>query len=98
MLTKCANTNCPTPLRYLRHGKIFRLGSDCAADLRVEKSSAGPAPVEHFWLCGNCCQTFTLIRDRFLGVLVVPKEMALAGHYVDLRTEHYLDLRTERAA
>jgi hypothetical protein len=98
MLTKCANTTCPTPLRYLRHGKIFRLGSDCAADLRVEKSSAGPAPVEHFWLCGNCCQTFTLIRDRFLGVLVVPKEMALPGkteHSVDLRN---VDLRTERAA
>jgi hypothetical protein len=77
MLTKCANTNCSRPLHYLRHGKIFRLGSDRAADLRVEKIPAGPAPVEHFWLCGHCCQRFTLIRDPFRGVVVVPKKVAL---------------------
>ncbi len=69
MLTKCVNPACPKPLRYLRDGRIFH----------VER--AGPLPdggkqshnVEHFWLCGDCCQTMTVLFDPESGVQVVPR-------------------------
>jgi hypothetical protein len=77
MLDKCANADCAARLHYLRQGRIFRLGSDCAADLRVEKPTAGSEPVQYFWLCANCCRTFTLAWDSHLGVRVVPKRADL---------------------
>lgn len=61
MLDKCANPRCTVRLHRLRGGRIFRLGSDRAADLRVSKTFA--PGVEYFWLCDHCCRTYTLVVD-----------------------------------
>ncbi len=48
MLSKCANPECSAPFDY-RHGRLFRL-----------PVSLNHASVQHFWLCENCAETFTL--------------------------------------
>ena len=72
MISKCANPECAVPLRYLRHGRIFRFD---IPSLSFEMSgNLGRAKiirkVSHFWLCGHCCQTMTLIFDPVYGAVV----------------------------
>jgi len=75
MLSKCANPGCSAELRYLRGGRIFRLGRDCAADFRVGAEELTRIPVEHFWLCAICCKWLTLSYDSSRNaVLVRPKD------------------------
>jgi hypothetical protein len=74
MITKCANPECSAPFRYLRDGKVFRVDVD-------EQDNAAPDPlgaekrwhrVEHFWLCGKCAVTMTLVSEKGKGVTAVP--------------------------
>ena len=66
MVSKCANPGCSAPFHYLREGKVFRLQVEGAP-------TPGPqllhpvrpvARVEHFWLCGACASTLTLLVDQ----------------------------------
>jgi hypothetical protein len=81
MVSNCANPNCAKPLHYLREGRIFVF--DVAA--------AGSAPggkrlrrIEHYWLCGECSQTMTVVSSTE-GVRVVARprtrRVAEAGMY-----------------
>lgn len=78
MLSKCANPTCSTPLVYLREGKIFMMEQSPKPEVRPD----GPVlmkpgnRVEHFWLCGPCSSEMTIIYDRQMGVVVVPKPRA----------------------
>lgn len=69
MLDKCVNPECSRPFHYLRDGRVFH----------VERGSAPPATgkqshnVEHFWLCGDCCQRMTVRFDADRGVRVAPR-------------------------
>ena len=74
MISKCANPECSTPFRYLRDGKLFRVDCD-------ELNGAPPIPndsdklwhrVEHFWLCGRCAASMTLIAEKGRGISAVP--------------------------
>lgn len=72
MISKCANPDCSVPLRYLRHGRIFRfdvpsLSFEAIGSAWRAKMSR---KVAHFWLCGHCCQTMTLIFDPVIGAKV----------------------------
>jgi hypothetical protein len=74
MVTKCANPQCSTPFRYLRDGKVFRIDVD-----EPENTVADPRGlekpwhrVEHFWLCGKCALTMTLVSEKGRGVTAVP--------------------------
>ncbi len=69
MLAKCVNPDCSKPLRYLRDGKIFHI--DRAAS--VPEAGKQSHNVEHFWLCGDCCQEMTVRFDPQAGVQVVPR-------------------------
>jgi hypothetical protein len=57
VVDKCVNPDCSKPFRYLRGGRLFRfeMPPGRAAD-RNE--------VEHFWLCPECCNAFTLKLRR----------------------------------
>lgn len=66
MVSKCANPGCPAPFHYLREGKVFRI--------QVE-----PARVEHFWLCGPCASTMTLVVENG-KVVTVPREHGQFQH------------------
>ena len=72
MLSKCANPECSTTLHYLREGKVFKMERD--ARLQGDESlRKQPKSVEHFWLCGPCSESWTLIYDREFGIRVAAK-------------------------
>ncbi len=67
MISKCANPACSVPFHYMREGRLFRMEFDS------DSHGAGPALVgslkprrriEHFWLCGACSATLTLVMNR----------------------------------
>lgn len=53
MRTKCVNPACSTPFRYLR-GKVIRVSL-------AMKAKSGHHPIEHFWLCGPCSESYKLV-------------------------------------
>jgi len=63
MIAKCANPVCSTPFHYLRDGKIFRMELDGAPEGPASKGKS-PHKIEHFWLCGSCSVTLTLISNK----------------------------------
>ena len=76
MLSKCANPSCSTPLVYLREGKIFMMEAAPSGKKAAQSIVIRPKPVnrvEHFWLCGPCSSSMTLVFDREQGVQVVEK-------------------------
>ena len=70
MLSKCANPDCTTTLHYLREGKVFKIESDTPFLVGEKKPMRR---VEHFWLCGPCSGTMTLINDPDYGIQLVRK-------------------------
>jgi hypothetical protein len=94
MVSKCANPACSTPFHYLREGKIFRVEVEATPQLSsqdktgVSNGNKNPFLVsvrkpmlklEHFWLCGPCAQSMSLLFDKEAGVSVVPKVRARAA-------------------
>jgi hypothetical protein len=77
MLSKCANPTCTTTLHYLREGKVFKVESDADLLLVNGQSKKAPRRIEHFWLCGPCSETLTLVTHEGRGVQVVRKPMIL---------------------
>jgi hypothetical protein len=67
MVTKCANPTCSIPLRYLRDGRLFQFEVRSRGESRRLSRQ-----VAHFWLCGNCSSSLTLVFDPASGVRVVP--------------------------
>jgi hypothetical protein len=77
MITKCANPVCSTPFHYMRDGKIFRMEFNPEPQLVRSDAAGDPRPirrVEHFWLCGSCAATMTLIVNQDGKVSPVPIE------------------------
>ncbi len=69
MLAKCVNPACSKPLHYLRDGRIFHIERNPP----LAESGKQSHNVEHFWLCGDCCQSMTVLFDPQRGVQVVPR-------------------------
>lgn len=68
MVNFCANPDCGKPLHYLREGRVFVF--------RMKEgggSEGGPHPLEHFWLCGACAQSKTLMQDTSGAVTTVAR-------------------------
>jgi hypothetical protein len=63
------------PLRYLREGRIY------VFDLPDFRSTNGvfSRHLEHFWLCGTCCQHFSLEQAGDRAVRIVAKAPEAAG-------------------
>ena len=65
MISRCANPAC---LAEFDHGKgqLFRFPK------RAKDRPANTHSVQHFWLCDNCCKSYSLeyIEDR--GVALKP--------------------------
>ena len=93
MVSKCANPACSTPFHYLREGKIFRVEIEvtppASTEETIEFSNGSKTPflvgsrkpmrkLEHFWLCGTCAQTMSLLFDKDNGITVLPKQRARA--------------------
>jgi len=50
MIAECFNPACRRQLHYLREGCV----------VRVVKNAGSDVGIEHFWLCGDCCQSYSL--------------------------------------
>jgi hypothetical protein len=68
MVNVCANPDCGKPLHYLREGKIFvfQIPNPGASD-------EIPRHLEHFWLCGDCSGSRTLVQDSTGAVRSIRK-------------------------
>jgi hypothetical protein len=73
MISKCANPECSAPFRYLRDGKLFRVnwGLLESASAAQNDSDKPWHRLEHFWLCGRCAATMTLVAEKGKGVVAV---------------------------
>ena len=67
MVTNCANPSCGKPLHYLREGRVSTFGAS-SLNHPAGKPWHG---LKHYWLCGSCSQTMTLVQDTE-GVRAVP--------------------------
>ena len=63
MITNCANPKCGVPFRYFRDGKLFVIDRNthsadshsCAFD------TSSNTDLQHYWLCGTCCKTMSIV-------------------------------------
>ena len=73
MLSKCANPACSTPFQYLRDGRLFQIDVEQTEQTGMHLvGKRPPRKLEHFWLCGACCQEMTLAYQRGKGVITLP--------------------------
>jgi len=78
MISKCANPECSVPFHYLRDGKLFRVDLDQLESPSAERNDAEKwHRREHFWLCGRCAATMTLVAEKGRGVVAVPLSQVL---------------------
>jgi hypothetical protein len=73
MVNHCANPECSKPLHYLREGRIFVF--DVPDPLAPPKAGKIVHRMEHFWLCGNCSEAFTLAQGTERNVHIMPKPL-----------------------
>ena len=85
MVGKCANRNCGAPFRYFRDGRLFAFELSGRWPSEGGQSTADHRSVEHFWLCGRCASTLTLILERDRGVVARP--LSCNGASLDVRDD-----------
>jgi hypothetical protein len=74
MLAHCANSSCRTAFDYRLGGMFFRF-TKRGAKLQLAQEALAPNcthDVQHFWLCGKCSKTHTLICTDGMGVQLRP--------------------------
>ncbi len=59
MLSKCANPECSSVLRYLHEGKLFYLAP--TPDVQIAMGMKCPLLRERFWLCDRCSKEMTVV-------------------------------------
>ena len=73
MVSKCSNPSCTRPFRYLADGKLFHIDISQHPELRRKRPDPKRSEdIEHFWLCGQCSQLFTVDLVPGEGVVAVP--------------------------
>jgi hypothetical protein len=82
---ECANRDCGAPFRYFRDGRLFAFELSGRWPSGGEKTTADHRSVEHFWLCGQCASTLTLILERDRGVVARP--LSCNGASLDVRDD-----------
>jgi len=65
MFSACANPECLLPFDY-QQGRFFRFHKSSVQDGEAPNTHS----VQHFWLCQQCSQEFTLEYRNEAGVLL----------------------------
>lgn len=65
MISTCSNPCCSATFIH-RQGRLFRLPKRPMEDGRPANTHS----VQHFWLCADCCETYSLEYDESLGVAI----------------------------
>jgi hypothetical protein len=70
---KCANPACSTAFHWSEGGKFFRFRPDAVSQNESNSTTdaaTGMHGVKHYWLCGRCSVTSTLVYDAESGVVL----------------------------
>jgi len=67
MVNDCANPKCSKPLHYLRDGRVFVFDVPSAPSVARVEGARGRR-MEHYWLCGDCAQSYTLKHSPDGGI------------------------------
>jgi hypothetical protein len=88
MLARCVNDNCNRPLHSFSEGRLFQFE---VVSISLAASDENSAPFDekpqretvHFWLCGRCAVTYTLVLEpaRGLKLMSVDDAGALAAEH-----------------
>lgn len=76
MLARCVNEGCKRPLYSFSEGRLFQFE---VVSISLAASDEGSAPFDekpqretvHFWLCGACASTMSLILEPARGLKLV---------------------------
>lgn len=79
MLARCINENCNHPLHSFSEGRLFQFE---VVSISLAASDEGSAPFDekpqretvHFWLCGRCATTMSLVLEPARGLKLVSLE------------------------
>jgi len=61
VISRCANPSCGEPFVYFRGGKLFILDAGPIMQSEGAGTTDRPHRREHFWLCGDCAPTMTIV-------------------------------------
>jgi len=79
MVAHCVNESCKRPLHSFSEGRLFQFE---IVSISVAASDENSAPFDehperqtlHFWLCGRCASTMTVVLEPARGVKVTSLE------------------------
>ncbi len=92
MLARCINEDCKRPLHSSPEGRLFQYEitsiSLAATDDTLAPFDEKPKrETVHFWLCGRCASTFTLILEPARGLMLVTRTEELSAANSDAAVE-----------
>lgn len=79
MLARCINERCNRPLYSFGEGRLFQF-EVISISLAASDEKAAPFDEKpqrhtvHFWLCGQCASSFTLVLEPARGLRLVTLE------------------------
>jgi hypothetical protein len=79
MLAKCVNESCKRALSSFSEGRLFQFE---VVSISLAASDEGSAPFDekpqretvHFWLCGRCASTMSLVLEPARGLKLISLE------------------------
>lgn len=86
MVGHCVNENCNRPLSALAEGRLFQF-EVVSISLAVRDESKAPFDEKpkrktvHFWLCGECASSFTLVLEPQRGLKLISLEESGMGDF-----------------
>jgi hypothetical protein len=77
MLARCINEHCNRPLHSFPEGRLFQFEITSISLAATDEASAPfdekpQRETAHFWLCGACASTLTLVLEPARGLKLVP--------------------------
>ncbi len=81
MLARCVNEHCNRPLHSFSEGRLFQFE---VVSISLAASDENSAPFDekpqretvHFWLCGRCASSYTLVLEPAKGLKLLSVEEA----------------------
>jgi hypothetical protein len=73
MYLKCAHPDCTSDFDS-GHGRLFRFQQNPQQNQQPSHWHS----VKHFWLCGSCCETYTIGYRKGLGVVLMDRVEGLS--------------------
>jgi hypothetical protein len=89
-MARCINENCNLPLHSLSEGRLFQF-EITSISLAARDEAAAPFDEKpqretvHFWLCGSCASTLTLVLEPARGLKLVPLQGQVAAGFSPIK-------------